>query len=593
MVLGAFALLAAVLAAVLIFRTDRGDGMLPPETVDRVVYADQGWGPGVEADARQTYYYTAQGARLKDMRYNWFRALEMPWSKQKISDPEVMRRYGFVVDPVDRQSPRNPDGLPVGFAKAYDTGLNEEMLDITCAACHTGQINVTRNGRTTALRIDGGSALHAFTNSNIGHFVPTLAGSLLGTLVNPMKFNRFAGAVLGPDHEGGRWALRQQMANVALQFGRMAYNEKVHGLVPTEEGYGRTDALARIANTVFGDHIQASNYATGNAPVNYPPVWNIWKFDWVQYNASVSQPMARNIGESMGTGAKYALLDRYGKPLPPDQRYRSTAILENLHTIELTLRRLQPPVWNEEVLGSVDPALAARGKELFNQHCVHCHGPHIAPAALKTRNSPLKGPNDPEWIMKTLCTEEIGTDPNTALNFYDARVDLTKTGLGADDLRRLASRELALWSEWQKTYLQGEIARLKSVPDQSAQVQRRRRRPAGAARPALDHAVQPASARRRQQPLRALAADCTERPARTTRTLLVKGRRNSEVTQHVVPDSCRAVHRRPVFDGCATQETAPLDVYRDHDRITCPAAAADGAAAVNVAATKTSHGFHG
>ena len=47
------------------------------------------------------------------------------------------------------------------------------MLDITCAACHTGQIEVTRNGRTTALRIDGGSALHAFTNSNIGHFVPT------------------------------------------------------------------------------------------------------------------------------------------------------------------------------------------------------------------------------------------------------------------------------------------------------------------------------------------------------------------------------------------------------------------------------------
>ena len=104
------------------------------------------------------------------------------------------------------------------------------------------------------------------------------------------------------------------MLDVAGQFGRMAFNEKWHGLVPTEEGYGRTDALARIANTVFGDHIEPSNYAVGNAPVNYPPVWNIWKFDWVQYNASVSQPMARNIGESMGIGAKYALVDRYGAP---------------------------------------------------------------------------------------------------------------------------------------------------------------------------------------------------------------------------------------------------------------------------------------
>ena len=200
----------------------------------------------------------------------------------------------------------------------------------------------------------------------------------------------------------------------------MAFNEKWHGLVPTEEGYGRTDALARIANTVFGDHIEASNYAVGNAPVNYPPVWNIWKFDWVQYNASVSQPMARNIGESMGTGAKYALLDRYGNPLPPEQRFRSTALLENLHTIELTLRKLQPPAWNEDVLGPIDRAKAARGKELFNKHCVDCHGPFIAPPALKARNSPLKGPSDPEWIVKTLCTDDIGTDPNTALNFYDA-----------------------------------------------------------------------------------------------------------------------------------------------------------------------------
>src|SRR6185436_18750293 len=97
--LGVVTFLAVFLAAVLIIRTNRGEGMLPVETIDRVVYADQGWGPGVEAPARQTYYYTAQGARLKDLRYSWFRALEMPWSKTRISDPSIMRRYGFVVDP--------------------------------------------------------------------------------------------------------------------------------------------------------------------------------------------------------------------------------------------------------------------------------------------------------------------------------------------------------------------------------------------------------------------------------------------------------------------------------------------------------------
>jgi len=463
--LGAAGLLAAAVAVVLIVKTNRGDGMLPPDTIDRVVYPDQGWGAGVAAAGRQTYYYTAQGAQLKELRYRWFTNLEMPWSKTKISSPQIMRRYGFVVDGVSKA---NPDGLPVGFARAYDTQLNEPMLDITCAACHTGQINVTRNGRTTALRIDGGSALHAFTSSEIGHFVPTLEMSIVGTLVNPMKFSRFANAVLGPGG-GGRWVLRRQMLGVAGQLAKMAFNEKWYHLVPTVEGYGRTDALARIANTVFGDHIQASNYAVGNAPVNYPPVWNIWKFDWVQYNASVSQPMARNIGETMGTGAKYALLDRYGRPLPADERYRSTALLDNLHTIEIALRKLRPPAWNEDVLGPVNRELADRGKTLFDQHCVACHGPHIAPPAIKTRNSPLKGPADPEWLMKTLCWDDIGTDPNTALNFYDAKVDLTKTGLTAEDLRAVARRELAQWNDRQRVYLQGEIARLSADPATAAQ----------------------------------------------------------------------------------------------------------------------------
>jgi hypothetical protein len=30
---------------------------------------------------------------------------------------------------------------------------------------------------------------------------------------------------------------------------------------PTEEGFGRTDAFRRIANSVFGDAIGPSNYA--------------------------------------------------------------------------------------------------------------------------------------------------------------------------------------------------------------------------------------------------------------------------------------------------------------------------------------------
>ncbi len=42
--------------------------------------------------------------------------------------------------------------------------------------------------------------------------------------------------------------------------------------------------------------------------------------------------------------------------------------------------------------------------------------------------------------MQTLCVDDIGTDPNTAINFVRAKVDLTRTGLTADDLRRGRAR---------------------------------------------------------------------------------------------------------------------------------------------------------
>lgn len=460
----ALAVLAALGIAALSFGTmvylDRGGGMLPAEPVDRIEYLGQGWGPDLTAPARQTYYYTPQGAGLKEMRYSWFVHLEMPWGRQRLADPDVMRRYGFLVD---QATPLNPSQLPVGFTKHFDRQLNEEVLDITCAACHTGQLHVTRNGRRTAVRIDGGPALHAFTDADFGHFVPTMVASMVSTAANPLKFRRFARKVLGEGYPEGRWTLHAELRTVIGSFAGMAWTEKWHRLYPTEEGYGRTDALARIANTVFGDNVDPVNYAVGNAPVSFPAVWNIWKFDWVQYNASVSQPMARNIGEAMGVGSRYALVNRYGAPLPPEQRFRSTTLLENLHTIELTLRGLQSPAWSEPLLGPIDRTRAARGKDLFDRHCVSCHGPHIAPPALKLRNAPLKSADDPEWIVRTVCVDDIGTDPNAAMNFSRATVDITRTGLTAGDLRQIASRGLDAQKARQRTYLASEIARLQTA----------------------------------------------------------------------------------------------------------------------------------
>lgn len=114
--------------------------------VDQVHYQDQ-W---TTAD-RQVYYFTPQGTQVKGLRYDWFTALELPFSEQRFAEPAYLARFGFLVDPRQQATPQNPGNLPAGFARHKNAGSNAEFLDITCAACHTGELRF--NGQ--ALRIDG------------------------------------------------------------------------------------------------------------------------------------------------------------------------------------------------------------------------------------------------------------------------------------------------------------------------------------------------------------------------------------------------------------------------------------------------------
>jgi len=170
---------------------------------------------------------------------------------------------------------------------------------------------------------------------------------------------------------------------------------------------------------------------------------NIWMFDWVQYNASVSQPMARNVGEVLGVGAKISFLDRYGRPLPESERYRSSVQFDNLLKIESTLQQLKPPPWPEDLLGRIDQAKAERGKVLFQQHCAGCHGPHPAVDAIKRRDAPLRTALEPLWQIHTKDVTDIGTDPRAAVNFFTNTVDLTKIGLDRQRVKATLRKEQA------------------------------------------------------------------------------------------------------------------------------------------------------
>lgn len=413
----------------------------PPEPIDAYRYLDQGWGSNREAPDRQAYYYSPQGTSIRNLRYSWFTHLEQPWGTDRIADPGHLRAVGFIVDPV--ATPMNPDMLPVGFARRYDRALRDDVLDISCAACHTGQINISRNGKTTAIRIDGGPAMHAFTSTRIGNFEPVLLGSIASTYANPFKFNRFARKVLGEAHyPEGKSRLRSELGQLLSALVSEFANDKVRGNYPTEEGPGRTDALGRISNNVFATQLDPANYRPGNAPVSYPYLWNIWRLDWVQYMGSVSQPLARNVSEAMGTGATIGLLDNYGRPIPGDEQFRTSIDFASVHRIETTLQRLTPPRWPQDLLGPIDKEKASRGMGLFAARCIRCHGPHLAPAAIARRDAPgLPAPN-PLWRIEPRAQQHIGTDPTSALNFVNRRVDLTRAGIDAGKVRSMLSQEL-------------------------------------------------------------------------------------------------------------------------------------------------------
>jgi len=464
--------LVAVLLVVLLFGGLFAASIWPnskvplSEPVQDIVYLDQGWGPKRDSPLRQTYYYTPQGTTIKGMRYSWFVNLERPWSSQRFADPERMREYGFLVDL--QPSAANPHQLPVGFTHHFGADEQDDMLDVTCAACHTGQLNAVKDGKRIAIRIDGGQAMHAFTDMKPGDFLPDLILAMTATYVNPFKFNRFARNVLGEaGYDAGKPALRSEFHEVLLTFAKQGWNDQTKNLYPVVEGYGRTDAIGRIANTVFGDHISPANYRKGDAPVSYPPVWDIWKFDWVQYGASVRHPLARNVGEGMGVGTEYQLVDTYGRPIPSPERYQASTMIENLHQIERTLWWLTPPKWPEDLLGKIDCKRAIYGKALFRQYCVKCHGPRLGDAASLAIDAPCKT-HETHWIVSVHKAAEIGTDPKAANNFANNVLDLTPTGLSADDARQLVkplldedlNRRLALMkpgsAEWSAAKTQGE-----------------------------------------------------------------------------------------------------------------------------------------
>lgn len=365
----------------------------------RVVTLDQGWTPSQSA----MVHYTTQGSVL--MPAAWVRALRQP-DGAPVMAPANLKRLGFLEVDAPKTA-ANPYGWPIGFTVDRIAGV--QTFGYTCAACHTAELQY----RGTTMFVEGGSP-----TINLGAFVQQLRAAVLAAANNPTARKRFITQAVAYGYPKARIA-RDFDAAASRADMWLLYTAGLGG-TSTFGGPGRVDALTGIANRIFSYDLDDPHGAIrGVAPTNFPYLWDIWRFDWVQYNGSVRQPMGRNIGEALGVGVRTNFIDAAGNPNPEATRWASSVRVKNLHVIEDTLAMLRPPVWPSAILGSVDPAQAARGRDLFVQNCAKCHGV-----------SKIAGTSPTEWAVHVVPYQRIGTDPEEVLMFAGGRENATKVGLG-------------------------------------------------------------------------------------------------------------------------------------------------------------------
>jgi hypothetical protein len=408
-------------------------------TVQKTRWLDQNW-----TDQRAWVHHADQGTATFHIPYEWFMALEQPelslTSVGLLSDPVYLDRFGFIPDPSDPKL-----GLPIGMArgKAMVDATAQPWknprapyndmtrIGLTCAACHTGRF--TYQG--TEFLVDGGPAL-----TDLGKFRTALGLSLAFTRFVPFRFDRFAEKVIGPDpSEVEKTQLRAQLDKILAQGKGLSDLDATVAPQSVVEGFGRLDALNRIGNEVFAVDLKIpANYAATSAPVHFPRIWDASWFDWVQYNASIEQPMVRNVGEAMGVSAMINLTSVRGG------LFNSGVEIMNLDRIEKSLAGKQPnektgftglksPTWPSE-LPPVDKTLAGQGATLYKEHCQGCHLAPVSSAefwtsdrwSLPDNRKQERYPGERYLRLNVVPITRIGTDPAQAQDMADRKVVVPK-----------------------------------------------------------------------------------------------------------------------------------------------------------------------
>jgi mono/diheme cytochrome c family protein len=321
-----------------------------------VIYLNQAW----SQEDREWYYNFSQGANV--LSYDIFLNLEVADGQQLFRSDANSERYGLIAQPANPRT--NPDGLPIGISKtmistpAWKGALSGEFAGVTCAMCHNSELRY----QGKRIRIDGG-------NNNaldLQAYIQALDAAIQATLKDSAKFDRLASRLnaTSPDTK----------AQLRARFEPQAWNAHEYGTrssaTPSPWGPARLDAFTMITNRVAANLPRIpENTSTPTAPVKPPFLWNAPQGLWTQWAASVQDPIARNLGETMGVFMDINLR----ASSPAEGLFASNTALPALQRVENQLERLAPPSWPEEIFGKIDRAKAKAGKALFMENCASCH----------------------------------------------------------------------------------------------------------------------------------------------------------------------------------------------------------------------------
>jgi hypothetical protein len=366
--------------------------------LDTPTYAAQGW----SAEDRETFYTTSQGSHL--IPYAWFKALKRTDVDEPFAGDKLLR-YGFLAHEV---SATNPEGLPVGFV--VDGPVASGELGLTCAACHTGQLEYAQGGVVHALRIDGAPA-----KTDAQQFLADLLAASRATLTESARFDAFAKAVLGPGYNAAKAAqVKDGLSKWVAQFGEFM---EISLPAASPWGLGRLDAFGMIFNRIAARDLGIrDNYKVAGAPVRYPFLWNASRQDRTQWNGGVHnglfiQALGRNTGEVLGVFADFAPRRTLpATPLGPaiiDFKNNSVSFA-GLQTLEEKIAALRPPPWPREIFG-LDERLAAAGKPLFDANCGSCHAVQASLDLPGLWRTPILAVGtDPKMFVNSQRTAEPG-----------------------------------------------------------------------------------------------------------------------------------------------------------------------------------------